>query len=64
LLAIALAAIAGCASQPPSFPESIDRDRTVVVLVLHADDRAAFDQFLPTFQSWVQSYRPLEHLAR
>ena len=42
----------------------IDRDRTVVVLVLHADDRAAFDQFLPTFESWVQSYRPLEHLAR
>jgi len=42
----------------------IDRDRTVVVLVLHADDQAAFDQFLPTFESWVQSYRPLEHLVR
>jgi hypothetical protein len=42
----------------------IDRERTVVVLVLHADDRAAFEQFLPTFESWVQSYKSLDRLVR
>lgn len=52
-------------SSKPALHEAVayvDQNRTVILLVLRTASEAEFKEVLPTFESFVRSYRPLTHL--